>query len=71
MPNIWINDMGRVLVEDFDEKEFTDAIGDMYLLEVLYRGRGDTVNADRLMNIRVRLKHSVGIESKFKEEENQ
>lgn len=55
-------------MEVTDEKEFALAIGDMYALEVLWRAKGNTQEADRLMNLRVRLKASVGIETKFKEE---
>lgn len=51
-----------------DENEFRLAIWDMYTLEVLWRAQGNTKEADRLMDLRVRLKKSVGIETKFKEE---
>jgi len=58
-------------VLNWNEDEFRKAIYEMYLLEVLWRGKGNPLEADRIMKLRVRLKASVGIETKFKEEETQ
>ena len=55
-------------MEVSDESEFHKVVYEMYLLEVLWRAKGNTLEADRIMNLRVRLKSSVGIETKFKEE---
>ena len=61
----------RALSEDvvFEEGEFREAIWELYLLEVLWRAKGNPLEAERLMNLRVRLKQSVGIETKFTDEE--
>lgn len=50
------------------ENEFRKVVYEMYLLEVLWRGKGNEKEAERMQNLRVRLKASVGIETKFKEE---
>lgn len=55
-------------MEVIDENEFRNVVYEMYLLEVLWRAKGNPLEADRMMNLRVRLKASVGIETKFKEE---
>lgn len=60
--------MGMSKMFEFDENEFKSAIWEMYLLEVLWRAKGNPLEADRIMNLRVRLKKSVGIETTFKEE---
>ena len=60
--------LGSKIVENFDENEFRKAIWELYLLEVLWRGKGNPLEADRLMKLRVRLKASVGIETVNKEE---
>lgn len=51
-----------------DEDEFRKVVYEMYLLEVLWRAKGNPLEADRIMKLRVRLKESVGIETTFKEE---
>lgn len=52
----------------FDENEFRKAIWELYLLEVLWRAKGNPLEAERLMNLRMRLKASVGIATVNKEE---
>jgi hypothetical protein len=55
-------------LEVSDENEFRNVVYEMYLLEVLWRAKGNPQEAERMMNLRVRLKQSIGIETKFKEE---
>lgn len=55
-------------MEVSDENEFRNVVYEMYLLEVLWRAKGNPQEAERMMNLRVRLKKSVGIETTFKEE---
>jgi hypothetical protein len=55
-------------LEVSDENEFRNVVYEMYLLEVLWRAKGNPQEAERMMNLRVRLKKSVGIETTFKEE---
>lgn len=50
-----------VKLDEFDIDKFREAIWEMYMLEVLYRAKGNPVEADRLMNTRVKLKESVGL----------
>lgn len=57
-----------VKLEEFDIDKFREAIWEMYMLEILYRARGNPIEADRLMNTRIKLKESVGLENNFKEE---
>lgn len=56
-------------MEVIDENEFKSVIWEMYLLEVLWRAKGNPLEADRIMNLRVRLKSSVGIGTTYKDEE--
>lgn len=56
-------------LEEFDIDKFREAIWEMYMLETLYRARGNPIEADRLLNTRIKLKKSVGIDTTFKDEE--